>query len=552
MAGPFVALQTSARCPKCSRIFNSETLRRIVQPGCRTSYDVITFIGRSLFQRYRTTREVQDELLTRNIRISTSEINYLGRKFISYLALGHRLAVPRIREKMELAGGYILHLDATHEGDCPALMSGIDGLSEMVLANVKIPSEKADHIVPFLEDLKKNYGLPIACVRDMGTGICKAVTQVFPGRPDYVCHFHFLRDIGKDFLEPSYRTLRNRLRHYAASTFLSAIVRETRHRFSQKAGSLADAILSAVIPESEPLFPLASTYAVAAWCLRGKHSGDGYGFPFDRTQLNFAQRLLGAADHLPALLETFSTEDKKSKRLLAKLTRKVTQIEKDPELNRAVKELHWRSQLFDRLRCAMRIAPHGGGNGLNDDGTAAAISSIQKGVEQFRSQIAEDPKLSEDQLCIKMVAQIDKYGDKLFADPIVVDTPNGSVTIYPQRTNNIIEQFFRDLKRGHRRRTGNNRMSRFLKTMLADTPLVKNLDNPEYMEMLLGDRDSLEELFSEVDRLQTKEDEKSVNKNNRVLPGFKAIINMPLLPEYMVNLFSEHQKTVKSNRLLLS
>ncbi|HIC86490.1 MAG TPA: transposase, partial [Desulfobacterales bacterium] len=160
MAGPFVALQTSARCPKCSRIFNSETLRRIVQPGCRTSYDVITFIGRSLFQRYRTTREIQDELLIRNIRISTSEINHLGRKFISYLALGHRLAVPRIRAKMELSGGYILHLDATHEGDCPALMSGMDGLSEMVLANVKIPSEKADHIVPFLEDLKKNYGLP--------------------------------------------------------------------------------------------------------------------------------------------------------------------------------------------------------------------------------------------------------------------------------------------------------------------------------------------------------------------------------------------------------
>ena len=40
---------------------------------------------------------------------------------------------------MTLAGGYVLHLDATHEGDAPALMTGMDSLSEIVLANVKIP-----------------------------------------------------------------------------------------------------------------------------------------------------------------------------------------------------------------------------------------------------------------------------------------------------------------------------------------------------------------------------------------------------------------------------
>lgn len=331
---------------------------------------------------------------------------------------------------MKLAGGYVLHFDATHEGDSPALMTGLDGLSKMVLANMKVPSENADHIVPFLKELKKNYGIPKACVHDMGTGICKAVTTVFPGQPDYVCHFHFLRDIGKDFLEPAYRALGNRLRKYATSTLLNAIVREALQRLGEKTVEpemLADAILSAVIPENETLFPLASTYAMASWCLRGKHSGDGYGFPFDRPQF-----------------------------------------------------------------------------------------------------------------------------DKLFADPIVVNTPNGSVTIYPQRTNNIIEQFFRDLKRSHRRRTGNNSMSRVLNSMLADSPLVKNLDNPEYMDMLLDGMANLEELFSEVERMQTEKDEKSVTKNDRILPGFKAIINLPLLPEYMASVFKKNQNPVKSNRVLLS
>jgi len=132
---------------------------------------VLVFVGKSLFQRCLTTDQVYHELKLRNINLSTSEIEYLGRKFILYLALAHRQASPRIEQAMNRIGGYILHLDATHEGDAPVLMTGMDGLKQIVLANVKIPSEHSDHIVPFLEQLQKNYGTPIACVHDMGTGL---------------------------------------------------------------------------------------------------------------------------------------------------------------------------------------------------------------------------------------------------------------------------------------------------------------------------------------------------------------------------------------------
>jgi hypothetical protein len=64
--------------------------------------------------------------------------------------------------------------------------------------------------------------------------------------------------------------------------------------------------------------------------------------------------------------------------------------------------------------------------------------------------------------------------DKLFADPVTVDTPSGMITIYPQSTNNIVERFFRDERHGHRRKTGNDSMHRALQAMLTDTPLVKN------------------------------------------------------------------------------
>lgn len=90
----------------------------------------------------------------------------------------------------------------------------------------------------------------------------------------------------------------------------------------------------------------------------------------------------------------------------------------------------------------------------------------------------DNSEFTVDPLCRKVAKQIDQYGGKLFADPIERNSPSGPITVYPQRTNNILEQFFGRLRRGHRRRTGNNSMRKTLQAMLADTPLVKNLSNP--------------------------------------------------------------------------
>ena len=70
-------------------------------------------------------------------------------------------------------GGYILHLDATCEADSPHLMSGLDGISEIVLENVKLPSEKAEKIIPFLRRIKNLYGDPLAVVNDMSKAIVR-------------------------------------------------------------------------------------------------------------------------------------------------------------------------------------------------------------------------------------------------------------------------------------------------------------------------------------------------------------------------------------------
>ncbi|MBW2567887.1 MAG: hypothetical protein JRD93_00835 [Deltaproteobacteria bacterium] len=82
---------------------------------------------------------------------------------------------------MGLFGGYILHLG----WGC----TGMDSLSEIILGNVKVPSEHADHIVPFSAKITKRLCTPQACVYDMGKGICKAVSGVFPGRSGFSREF---------------------------------------------------------------------------------------------------------------------------------------------------------------------------------------------------------------------------------------------------------------------------------------------------------------------------------------------------------------------------
>ena len=80
-----------------------------------------------------------------------------------------------------------------------------------------------------------------------------------------------------------------------------------------------------------------------------------------------------------------------------------------------------------------------------------------------------NPIYKNDNAYHKMIEQIDKYWDKLFADPILVKTPTGEIWVQPQRTNNVLEQFFRNFKRDHRRTSGNNSITKKLQAMFDST-----------------------------------------------------------------------------------
>ncbi len=73
-------------------------------------------------------------------------------------------------------------------------------LAILYIANVKVPSASNEHIVPFLKEIKEQYGIPLTISCDIGREFLSAISEVLPDEPRYICHFHFLRDIGKDLL----------------------------------------------------------------------------------------------------------------------------------------------------------------------------------------------------------------------------------------------------------------------------------------------------------------------------------------------------------------
>jgi len=540
--GPFNAVETILVGPD-NRVYHSRQLCELTPQRCTYGYDVLVYVGRGLFCRNCSEAQLLEELAQRNVPISQREIGFLGRKFIAYLAIAHQQSHQRLRDHMALQGGYILHMDGTCEGDSPHLFTGMDGIAKIVLDNIKLPSEKAELIVPFLRQIRRQYGDPIALVHDMGSGILSAVKTVFEGIPDFICHFHFLRDIGKDLFEQDYSKIRTRLTKHKIRSVLRHKLKVLEKVVSNNPAGAHQLLTSLDGDRSEPLpvesMPELAAYAMICWVLDTSEQLDGYGFPFDCPHLIFYQQLRVLHDFVNEYSFSCCRTNTGNHRALLSLWRPLTSIVEDRQLTRSVLHMEEKLDCFKKLRKALAIAIPGDRKALNDDGLYADMNNIEEKVTAFREEIMTDKTLSKKDECLKMIEQIDKYWDKLFADPIVVNTPSGEVTVQPQRTNNILERFFRDLKRGNRKKTGAISLNRTIKSILSDTPLVKNLGNPEYMRILLDGCSTLEERFEKIDsRLVLDRLKAERDKPGKLSPEMKKIVRFPDLPRKMMELMA--------------
>lgn len=481
--GPFIAHETWLFCPDDGEVHRSSDIQRLVPYKCTYGYDILVYVGKSLMLRSMSEQAIKKELQSKGIDISISEIRFLGQKFVAYLEICHRQSQLKLRLKLAKNGGYILHIDGTCEGDSPNLFTGMDEISGIILSSVKIGSEKKERIVPFLEDIRAKYGTPLAVVSDMGKGLLSAIENVFPEIPSLICHFHFLRDIGKDLLDADYRTLRNRLTQSKIRVALQSKAKDFEKKLGDQMEDLAKV-------DVDPELSSIKTMLLHIHWMFDTSSLSGYGFPFDMQHFVFYKRLILGYERIKRLHDTTGSKP------LYQLIKLLARITYDRELKRTAMSLEQNEKIFGELRQALRIALPDGKQGLNDDGEACEMKTIAEKVGEF----VEKYDSSVDRSHRKMIEQIQKYNDKLFADPIEAVVDGQVVDIQPQRTNNIMERFFRHLKRLLRRKAGSVSVKKSLTAMLPGTVLVKNLEDEEYLELLLNGASGLEERFSQIDR----------------------------------------------------
>jgi hypothetical protein len=514
--GSFVADEQILAGRKGGSPRHSEALRRLVPPRCRYGYDLIVFCGLELYLHGRQVAEIQSRIQQQGaVEIAASTVQMLAYKFLKYLGRLHRHSVPAIRHQMALAGGYILHLDATCEEKDPLLLSCLDGRSAQVLYAKKIRSENQVDLKKILHTIKALFGRPLAAVTDMGRAFLTVIAEIFPGLAHVICHYHFLRDVGKDFLGKDYETLRGALRKQQ----IKAVLRSCAKNLAQKLGGAEKITTVLERPNCQAYFNQAKAQELLRWYALQAiyeiqftgHSGDGYGFPFDRPQVDYYEKLETAATQIRGVLQDAATLSRRDKKDLLKLESVLRTVVNDHHLQDTVKALREKMAIFDRLRQIMRLTKKNGTQGLNDNGALAGqreLKTIEKELKAYTTTLAKRtgrpgfnkrrPQLATG--IKRMVKQIRFYWQKLFMSPVIVQVDGRRQEIIAQRTNNIMERSFRQLKRRCRRRHGRKKLQKDLEKLPAEIALVENLQNEQYLATVIGGLDKLPEKFAELDR----------------------------------------------------
>jgi len=529
--GDFIAHTTVTHCKQCSQNYYVEDMRMLIPHQCHFGFDIIIYVGNALYIEKRSHDEIQCALKVKNVSISLREITFLGNKYITYLAIAHNESKSELKAHFDFQGGYILHLDGSCEGDSPHLFSSMDGLSDIVLHNVKMPTENKKYIIPFLETIKETYGDPIVIVGDMSKAIMGAADKVFPGTRYLVCHFHFLRDLGKDLFQLEYRNILRFLKTFRIRTVLRKCIRELKLLIDGNDNlnqSLTSYLSRKNLEEYDFDLPsVVAAYILLAWVIEANAESCGFGFPFDRPHVDFVRRLKQAYPQLKELNVTL-----KQGQSMTLPIRAISTVLNDVSLNNNFNAIEEKIIIFDELRALMRIAQVNKTGGLNSEGDDD-IKTIETEVKLFR----ESEKMIQLEAAHfsykRFIKQIDKYWENLFADSIEVRSSSGEVSIIlPQRTNNSMEQLFRSVKKDDRKKSGTKSLRKEMKSMHPQRPLIKNLKNAGYLNIILNGKANLAERFADIDaRLVQEEMKKEREIARKYHKGMAKIFRIPLLPE---------------------
>lgn len=547
--GTFHAHHTTLYCKSHRElgVWRSKELDELVAPNSNVAYSVIVEIGKWRFLEKRQVKEIQSILYQKHsVALSTSEIEILVDKFVFYLALVHQESSELIKVQINNQGGYILHVDSTCEADSPKLASSLDSVSGFVLCSAKLNGENKQEVVTFLEKIKESFGSPLAVLSDMSKGIAAATEEVFEGVAHYICHFHFLKVIGKLLFEKEQDTLRKALSKTGISGKLKEIRRTMLKRFETVFIDKVETYLRTPqeLGHSREATEVLAFYLIL-WILDHASEGNGYGFPFDQRYLNFYDRMK-AAQNLIDKVKDYYPATTENDRILWKLYHLLDKIISDRALQNTVKQYRTKLAVFSDLRQALGVAGEQVKNGLTQMAeitSPAQLQKIRSAVQNFtcdlqlKIQNTTDEKIKQPFINVK--ERIEQYWEKLFAEPLLVNVNGQEKLLFVHRTNNFVENHFRQLSYGYRRIHGNRSVRRNLENIPEQLPLTENLKNPNYVKLIFEDESKIAVRFSQIDVREIRKmvSEHRNKKQASCSRKIKRIIRKPEFKDELISAF---------------
>jgi hypothetical protein len=556
-----VAIERQGYCSKHPQLApaRSGKLQRIVAPGCNIAYDLMVHIGLRRFLECRQCGEIRTELSSHyGIDVPVRTVSDLAQKFVAYFQIVHRESIPLLRKQMENRGGYILHIDGTCEEGSSVLLVCVDSLSEQVLESRKISSENHDEVEAVLVGVRRDWGVPLAVVHDLRQSLITSAGAVFPGVRQFVCHFHFAADVGRDILSPHVDRLRRLFRQSKVRPKLRALCRSLK-RFAH-IGDDGQLILECILARksAKDLRELSRAdavngvvHALASWILAFSHVGDGYGFPFDVPYLTLYDRILVVHRTLCRVSARWPVNKRGpmgNLKRLKEILDLVADSQYSAEFRAVVVEAKQDQRTFERLRTSLRICPRGGKKGRNEKGAPSPLSpSRHKAIllKLRRSLKTKARRGISQRACNLVVQHLEKYSDLLFGHVL---TKRSGKMIVP-RTNNMQESLFRTVKRQCRRLHGRGHLSRDMDNMPDPTPVMLNLNIADYCQVVYGGAEpqNIADRFSTVDPslpTQLLKAWRREKHSNRLPRKYETLKDLPQqLMRFIKTAFNVLQKT---------
>jgi len=524
--GPFVARETAHVCAAgCRRdgasvTHRAATLTARLPPKGIVGYDVIVFVGLARFVEHRQREEIRAALEAQHgIVLSAGEVSTLGRRFLGYLELLHEARAEALRAALAQDGGWPLHVDATGEDGRGTLLVAFAGWRHWVLGAWKVPTERAEVILPRLRAVTERFGAPCAIMRDLGRAVkdaCHGLVAVLAHDiPVLACHLHFLRDIGGDLLDAAHDQLRRLFRRFKVKPGLRALARDLGRTLGPDIAQARQGLSEwqtqidqeHVLPDGQT--GLATVRAMAQWVLDYHADGHDQGFPFDLPYLDLYQRCHIAGRAADAFLRR-PIRDARVSKTLGRLRRILHPIDSQVPFEKVAATLRARAALFTELRDALRLRPKPSARNVpppsvpTPEQAAVELRDIEAAVQALTASLRErrperGPAQDQRQAIDAILAHLHRHGPSLFGHVIRRPPSVGGGIRLVDRTNNSLEGLFDDIKHGERRRSGRKILTQDLEQLPPAAALATNLRSSDYVAIVCGTLDQLPQAFAQLD-----------------------------------------------------